>query len=48
MNGPWTACSSPKTYTDLGTGMHAFQVRAIDKNGNVDPTPATDTWRIRP
>ena len=48
MNGPWTACSSPKTYSGLGTGMHAFKVRAIDKNGNVDPTPASDTWRIRP
>ena len=48
MSGAWTACSSPKTYSGLGTGMHAFKVRAIDKNGNVDATPATDTWRIRP
>ena len=48
MNGPWTACSSPKVYSGLGTGMHAFKVRAIDKNGNVDATPASDTWRIRP
>jgi subtilisin family serine protease len=48
MSGAWTACASPKTYSGLGTGMHAFKVRAIDKNGNVDATPATDTWRIRP
>ena len=48
MNGAWMACSSPKVYNNLGTGMHKFQVRAIDRNGNVDDTPAVDTWRIRP
>ena len=48
MSGAWRACSSPKTYSGLGTGMHTFRVRAIDKNGNVDATPAIDTWRIRP
>ncbi len=46
MNGPWTACSSPKTYNGLGAGLHKFQVRAIDLNGNVDQTPATRNWRI--
>ncbi|HXV35500.1 MAG TPA: S8 family serine peptidase, partial [Gaiellaceae bacterium] len=46
MNGPWTACKSPKTYKGLGKGQHKFQVRAIDQNGNVDATPAVDTWRI--
>jgi subtilisin family serine protease len=47
MTGPWVACSSPKLYSGLTTGLHTFRVRAIDKNGNPDPTPATDTWRIR-
>ena len=47
MTGPWLACSSPKVYSGLGPGMHQFAVRAIDKNGNVDSTPAKDTWRIR-
>jgi hypothetical protein len=47
MSGAWAACSSPKVYSNLGFGMHSFKVRAIDKNGNVDPTPATDTWRVR-
>jgi hypothetical protein len=47
MGGAWTACSSPKIYSGLGKGLHTFRVRAIDKNGNVDPTPAVDTWRIR-
>jgi hypothetical protein len=46
MNGPWTACSSPKTYSGLGKGLHKFQVRSLDMNGNADPTPAVDTWRI--
>jgi subtilisin family serine protease len=47
MNGAWRACSSPKTYRGLGKGFHKFQVRAMDRNGNLDPTPAVDTWRIR-
>jgi subtilisin family serine protease len=47
MNGAWRACSSPKTYRGLGKGLHKFQVRAMDRNGNLDPTPAVDTWRIR-
>jgi thermitase len=46
MNGPWTPCNSPKRYTGLGNGQHTFQVRAMDTNGNVDPTPATRNWRI--
>jgi len=46
MNGPWTACKSPKTYKGLKKGQHTFRVRAIDKNGNVDASPAVDTWRI--
>lgn len=46
MSGPWTACSSPKTYTGLGVGMHTFRVRAIDAAGNMDSTASVDTWRI--
>lgn len=33
-------CSSPKTYEKLKPGKHVFKVRAIDKAGNADPTPA--------
>jgi hypothetical protein len=47
MNGAWLSCTSPKLYTGLTLGLHRFRVRAIDKALNVDPTPATDTWRIR-
>jgi subtilisin family serine protease len=46
MNGPWRACSSPKVYKNLDNGLHTFRVRAVDRNLNVDPTPAVDTWRV--
>jgi hypothetical protein len=46
MNGPWRACSSPKTYRNLSKGLHTFRVRAVDRNLNVDLTPAVDTWRV--
>jgi len=46
MSGPWTACSSPRTYRGLGVGMHTFRVRAIDAAGNMDSTAAVDTWRV--
>jgi hypothetical protein len=43
----FTACSSPRTYTGLSYAWHTFRVRAVDAAGNVDPTPADWTWRIR-
>jgi subtilisin family serine protease len=46
MSGPWVSCSSPRTYTGLGVGMHTFRVRAIDAAGNMDSTAAVDTWRV--
>jgi hypothetical protein len=42
----FTACSSPRSYGSLRDGEHTFRVRAIDGAGNLDPTPATFTWRI--
>ena len=42
--GAWATCSSPQTYAGLSTGSHTFKVRAVDGNGNVDPTPATASW----
>ena len=45
--GAWSACSSPKLLTALADGTHVFEVRAIDKAGNVDATPASTTWTVK-
>jgi Tol biopolymer transport system component len=42
------ACTSPKSYTGLANGSHTFRVRAIDRAGNVDPTPAARTFTVQP
>jgi len=42
---PWQACWSPQFFT-VGSGLHTFQIRAWDKAGNVDPTPASWTWYV--
>lgn len=47
MNGPWRNCWSPAVYRNLDLGRHVFRVRAVDKNGNVDRTPAWDVWRVK-
>ncbi len=44
--GAFAACTSPFTTAMLMDGSHTFEVRAIDTAGNVDPTPAIQTWVI--
>ena len=44
--GAYADCTSPKTYTGLAEGNHAFRVRAVGATGNTDSTPATYNWRI--
>jgi hypothetical protein len=44
--GAFAACSSPKDYSGLVDGTHSFQVRATDRAGNTDPTPASYSWQI--
>ena len=39
--GAWAACASPDARSGLAPGAHAFEVRAADAAGNVDPTPGT-------
>jgi hypothetical protein len=43
----FAACTSPVGYSALASGTHSFAVRAIDAAGNVDPTPAGYSWRVK-
>jgi hypothetical protein len=45
-SGSYGACVSPKAYSGLGLGSHRFSVRAKDRTGNVDPTPAARSWTV--
>jgi len=42
----YTSCSSPHLLSDLGPGVHTFRVRATDRAGNTDATPAERTWTV--
>jgi hypothetical protein len=43
----WRKCRSPYELT-VRPGKHLFRVRAIDRFGNADPTPARFGWRVKP
>src|SRR5215218_7277066 len=43
----WHRCTSPNR-PSVKPGRHLFRVRAIDRFGNVDPTPARFGWRVKP
>jgi hypothetical protein len=45
--GGWKACASGKTFSGLRAGAHTIRVRAKDRAGNLDPSPAAKTFRIR-
>jgi hypothetical protein len=46
LDGPtFTACTSPKAYTGLTEGSHAFQVKQFDVAGNPGPA-ASYTWTV--
>jgi large repetitive protein len=44
----FATCSSPQTYSGLGSGDHSFRVRAVDQVGNTDLSPASAAWRVEP
>jgi hypothetical protein len=44
----FSPCSTPKRYRKLKRRKHVFRVRTIDDAGNVDPTPASRSWRAMP
>jgi CSLREA domain-containing protein len=43
---PFKPCKPPKAYKGLKAGKHVFKVWAIDKAGNVDPTPAKKKFKL--
>jgi signal transduction histidine kinase/CheY-like chemotaxis protein/ligand-binding sensor domain-containing protein len=47
---PWSAFEecSPAVYKSLGKGAHHFEVRAMDRNGNVSPQPASFDFSVVP
>jgi hypothetical protein len=45
-NGAYAACASGVTFGALGDGAHAFAVRARDRAGNVDASPAIHAWLV--
>jgi hypothetical protein len=45
-NGSFAPCTSPQSYSSLADGSHTFTVRAIDRAGNRDDTPAQFTWLV--
>ncbi|HUC07112.1 MAG TPA: hypothetical protein VMR96_03400, partial [Solirubrobacterales bacterium] len=46
-SGPWGSCTSPKPYSGLAVGSHAFSVKATDAAGNTDASPATLSWTVQ-
>jgi len=40
------ACSAQKIFRRLAPGRHVLRVRAKDRAGNLDPTPARYIWRV--
>lgn len=44
--GAFKPCTSPHTTATLSIGSHTFEVRAIDKAKDVDPSPASRTFQV--
>ena len=42
----FATCTSPRTLPAVGQGSHTFDVRAVDGVGNVDATPASQTFVV--
>jgi hypothetical protein len=45
--GRWRGCRSPFKRRVSAGRKHVFRVRAIDRFGNVDPSPARFGWRVK-
>ncbi len=44
--GAFAPCAGGQAYAALTDGAHSFQVRAVDRAGNRDPTPAERAWSV--
>ena len=44
--GAYYGCSSPENIDRLSEGRHVFEVRAVDEQVTVDPSPATWIWAV--
>jgi hypothetical protein len=42
----FTLCTAPLELK-VEKGKHGFEVRATDAAGNVDPTPASQSWKVK-
>ncbi|HEX6150154.1 hypothetical protein [Nocardioides sp.] len=40
-------CGVAQVYSDLAPGWHTFAVRATDRAGNTDPSPAETRWHAK-
>jgi hypothetical protein len=45
-NAGYLPCTSGASFGPVGDGAHAFAVRARDRAGNVDASPAIYAWRV--
>jgi hypothetical protein len=45
---PFKGCRSPFTSKRLSFGKHTFKVRARDKSGKLDPSPASYSFKVLP
>jgi DNA-directed RNA polymerase specialized sigma24 family protein len=45
-DSPWHACRSPQSLAHLTEAPHRFAVKARDRAGNVDRTPAISRWVV--
>jgi hemolysin type calcium-binding protein len=45
-SGAFAACTSPETLSLLPDGQHSFAVRAVDRFGNQDQTPASRSFAV--
>lgn len=45
-DSPWHRCRSPQSFANLTEATHRFAVKARDRAGNVDSTPAVFRWVV--